>query len=250
MEIYVRKDGEKHGPYSLEQLREHVEAGRFSEDEPACFDGRNWVTVAQVPLTSHREGEGHERFVWWHGSLASLIALLLPVFGIVAAMVVGVSRAWWPDGDVAEVGQVKAETSVEGQDAVAVIPEALVVAKPLSAEYEKALEEKLKTLGLEHPAIATSHHNLGLEYAKEGDYDKAIENCEKALAIRLKILGHEHPDVAGSYYNLGTTYADKGEREKAKACLLMAKVILVKTSGPEHPSTKAVQEWIDKLNHE
>ena len=49
MKAYVSKDGQQHGPYSVEQLQEYLRQGNFTAEDLACYDGRNWVTVAQVP---------------------------------------------------------------------------------------------------------------------------------------------------------------------------------------------------------
>ena len=49
MKAYVSKDGQQHGPYSVEQLQEYLRQGKFTAGDLACHDGQNWVTVAQVP---------------------------------------------------------------------------------------------------------------------------------------------------------------------------------------------------------
>ena len=49
MKAYVSKDGQQHGPYSVEQLQEYLRQGNFTAEDLACYDGQNWVTVAQVP---------------------------------------------------------------------------------------------------------------------------------------------------------------------------------------------------------
>ena len=49
MNIYVHKDGTQYGPYTLEQLQQYVQKGSFTVQDQACYDGQNWVTVAQVP---------------------------------------------------------------------------------------------------------------------------------------------------------------------------------------------------------
>ena len=49
MQIHVSKDGEQFGPYTVEQLREYVQQGDFLTGDHACFDGQNWVTIAEVP---------------------------------------------------------------------------------------------------------------------------------------------------------------------------------------------------------
>ena len=49
MQIHINKDGQPYGPYTVDQLREYVQQGHFTEQDYACYDGQNWVTVAQVP---------------------------------------------------------------------------------------------------------------------------------------------------------------------------------------------------------
>jgi endonuclease YncB( thermonuclease family) len=48
MQIYVHIDGKTHGAYSIDQLRQYVQAGSFKEDHLACYDGKNWVKVQDV----------------------------------------------------------------------------------------------------------------------------------------------------------------------------------------------------------
>ena len=47
--VYVYKNEQQMGPYNVDQLRAFVENGDFSENDRACFDGKNWVTIGQVP---------------------------------------------------------------------------------------------------------------------------------------------------------------------------------------------------------
>ena len=49
MNIYIHKDGTQYGPYTLEQLQQYIQKGSFTVQDQACYDGQNWVTVAQVP---------------------------------------------------------------------------------------------------------------------------------------------------------------------------------------------------------
>ena len=72
--------------------------------------------------------------------------------------------------------------------------------------YQKCLNIRLKTLGAEHPSVATSYNNIGLSLNRKGEYDKALDFYQKCLDIRLKTLGAEHPSVATSYFDLGQCY--------------------------------------------
>ena len=47
--VYVRRDEQQSGPYTLEQIREYVKSGSFSESDQACWDGNNWKAIAEIP---------------------------------------------------------------------------------------------------------------------------------------------------------------------------------------------------------
>jgi len=52
MQIFVSKDGQQFGPYTLEELHGYVWQGSFTAADRACHDGQNWVTIGQVPSFS------------------------------------------------------------------------------------------------------------------------------------------------------------------------------------------------------
>ena len=58
-----------------------------------------------------------------------------------------------------------------------------------SEYYRKALAVSLKTLGPDHPDVATVYNNLGIACSYKGEYGRTVEYFQKALAIRLKTLG-------------------------------------------------------------
>jgi hypothetical protein len=49
MQVYVHLAGKNHGPYSVDQLRQYVQAGSFRDDHLACYDATNWVKIKDVP---------------------------------------------------------------------------------------------------------------------------------------------------------------------------------------------------------
>ena len=49
MQVFVHIGGKNYGPYSVEQLRSFVKAGNFKEDQPACYDGKSWVRIRELP---------------------------------------------------------------------------------------------------------------------------------------------------------------------------------------------------------
>ena len=58
MQVYVHLAGKNHGPYSIEQLRQYVQAGNFRDDHLACYDGTNWVKIKDEGLAKDYDGEG------------------------------------------------------------------------------------------------------------------------------------------------------------------------------------------------
>ena len=130
------------------------------------------------------------------------------------------------------------------------------------AQYDKALEwfQKcldicLKTLGAEHPYVATLYYNIGNVCYSKDDYDKALEWYQKCLDIGLKTLGAEHPSVATSYNN-GLVCNHKGDYDKALEWYQKCLDIELKTLGEEHPSVASlynnignvIKKWIKNLN--
>ena len=49
MQVFVHIGGKNYVYTTVEQLRSYVKAGNFKEDHLACFDGKNWVRINQVP---------------------------------------------------------------------------------------------------------------------------------------------------------------------------------------------------------
>ncbi len=121
--------------------------------------------------------------------------------------------------------------------------------------YEKGLAIKLKTLGGEHPEVATSYGNIGLAWKSKGQYEKALEYYEKGLAIKLKNFGVEHTEVAISYNNIGSTWKSKGDFDKALEYHEKSLLIKLKILGGEHPDVATTyfnigQTWRNKGNYD
>ena len=49
MQVYVHLAVKNHGPYSIDQVRQYVQAGNFRDDHLACYDGTNWVKIKDLP---------------------------------------------------------------------------------------------------------------------------------------------------------------------------------------------------------
>ena len=49
MKIYVAKNKVRHGPFQLSEINAKVAGGYFEATDFACFDGKNWVSMSDVP---------------------------------------------------------------------------------------------------------------------------------------------------------------------------------------------------------
>ena len=96
-----------------------------------------------------------------------------------------------------------------------------------------AIDEK--TLGPEHPVIATALNNLAALYRTIGRYAEAEQLYKRTLAIYEKAFGPEHPGVAIALHNLAALYFTTGRYAEAEQLYKRALAIGEKVVGPEHP---------------
>ncbi len=68
--------------------------------------------------------------------------------------------------------------------------------------YRRALEIREKSLGKDHPDVATSLNNLAELYRAQGKYAEAEPMYRRALEIFEKSIGENHPNVATVLENL------------------------------------------------
>ncbi len=101
--------------------------------------------------------------------------------------------------------------------------------------YKRALAIREKSLGEEHPDVATSLNNLAGLYRAQGKYAEAEHMYSHALAIREKSLGKGHPDVATSLNNLAELYITQGKYAEAEPLYRRALEIYEKVVGTDHP---------------
>jgi CHAT domain-containing protein/Tfp pilus assembly protein PilF len=103
------------------------------------------------------------------------------------------------------------------------------------ALYKHALDIQERTLGPEHPYVASTLDSLGELYQTEGDYEHAEQLLQRALAIREKAGGPEDLFVAGSLKSLASVYEAKGDYDKAELLLQRAVTIFEKSQGADSP---------------
>jgi tetratricopeptide (TPR) repeat protein len=112
-------------------------------------------------------------------------------------------------------------------------------AEPL---YRRALAIGEKTLGPDHPDVATRLNNLASLLQAQGQYADAEPLYRRALAIAEKALGPDHPDVARDLNNLALLLHAQGKYAEAEPLYRRALAIDEKALGPDHPNTKTCAE--------
>jgi CHAT domain-containing protein len=92
-----------------------------------------------------------------------------------------------------------------------------------------------KTLGHDHPDLATTLNNLASLYDSQGRYADAEPLYQRSLAIAEKVLGRDHPDVALSLNNLALLYHNQGRYAEAEPLYKRSLSIREKALGRDHP---------------
>ncbi len=83
----------------------------------------------------------------------------------------------------------------------------------------KSLKVYLETYGGSHHLSGIIYENIGIIYALEGDFERAMNNFRKALRIRTDLFGEESLEVADTYHDIGTALIFKKEFPRAEKFL-------------------------------
>jgi tetratricopeptide (TPR) repeat protein len=102
--------------------------------------------------------------------------------------------------------------------------------------FGQALVILERTLGDDHPDLATALNNLALLHYSQANYEAAQPLYERALAIDEKVLGPDHPGVATDLNNLALLHKKQGNFEAAEPLLRRALDIKEKVFDPGHYS--------------
>lgn len=102
--------------------------------------------------------------------------------------------------------------------------------------FTKGLRLLEKTLGNDHPDVATSLNNLAMIHYAMGRYELAEPLYRRALMIDERVLGQDHPGVATDLNNLALLHKKQGNLEAAEPLLKRALSIKERNFDPGHPS--------------
>ena len=119
---------------------------------------------------------------------------------------------------------------------------------PNAALMRRVLDDQEKTLGPDHPVVATTLGNLAAILERQSKYDQSETLLWRALAIQEKTLGPEHPNVARDLFNLAVLFQATNRLAEAEPLMRRALAIDEQFYGTEHPNIAARLLHLDCLD--
>jgi tetratricopeptide (TPR) repeat protein len=113
----------------------------------------------------------------------------------------------------------------------------------------RALKEREKERGVQHPDTLTSVSNLALVLKDQGKYDEAEKLNRRALEGSEKELGVQHPDTLTSVSNLAMVLQDQGKYDEAEKLNRRALEGREKEPGVQHLDTLTATYCLAYLLH-
>ncbi|HGG57596.1 MAG TPA: tetratricopeptide repeat protein, partial [Nannocystis exedens] len=102
-------------------------------------------------------------------------------------------------------------------------------------ELRHVLELRERTLGADHPDLASTLSRLGEMCFRQANYDDALTFSERAVEVTTQALGPEHPAVGSALAQLGQVYQYNRKLEKARPYLERSLEIAEHAVGKRHP---------------
>jgi tetratricopeptide (TPR) repeat protein len=104
---------------------------------------------------------------------------------------------------------------------------------------QRALADRQRILGQDHPDTLTSRGNLASAYRAAGELGRAIPLDEQTLADSVRVLGQDHPDTLISRNNLAYAYRAVGDLRRAIPLYEQTLADRQRVLGQDHPDTLA-----------
>jgi lipopolysaccharide exporter len=105
------------------------------------------------------------------------------------------------------------------------------------AFLERALADRERTLGPDHPHTLASRADLAYAYGQAGWMAKAIPLCERTYGDWSRLLGPDHPRTLRSSNYLASAYLGAGRLAEAIPLYERTLAGRERLLGPDHPST-------------
>jgi tetratricopeptide (TPR) repeat protein len=106
---------------------------------------------------------------------------------------------------------------------------------------QRALADRQRVPGADHPASLASGNNLAYAYESVGDLGRAIPLHEQTLADSVRVLGANHPATLSSRNNRASAYRAAGDLGRAIPLHEQTLADSIRILGANHPRTKIVR---------
>ena len=176
---------------------------------------------------------------------------IIPLLALL--MVLGINTAIAEDAD-AKLQQLQQALALKPDDVKLLDDTAFVLHQAGKYSEAESLIQRIlaiveKSLGKNHPDVATRLNNLAVLYKQQSKYREAEPLYQRSLAIREKVLGKDHPDVAVSLNNLAGLYEEQGKYSEAEALYQRSLAIKEKALGKDHPAVANSLNNLAELYH-
>ncbi|GAA1852313.1 serine/threonine-protein kinase [Actinomadura bangladeshensis] len=104
-------------------------------------------------------------------------------------------------------------------------------------ELRQEVEERLRTMGPDHPGTLDGRHELGCFLTTLERHEEAAAYLRGVWRDRTRVLGPEHPDSLASRHALGWALEMSGRGAEAEEHLLAAWRDRARVLGPDDPET-------------
>ncbi|MBE1596648.1 tetratricopeptide repeat protein [Streptomyces stelliscabiei] len=106
-----------------------------------------------------------------------------------------------------------------------------------TSHLQRALADRVRVLGEDHPHTLASRNNLAYAYKSVGELGRAIELYEQTLKDRVRVLGEDHSGTLASRNNLASAYESAGDLGRAIELYEQILADRVRVLGEDHPDT-------------
>ncbi|NEC84678.1 tetratricopeptide repeat protein [Streptomyces sp. SID12501] len=102
---------------------------------------------------------------------------------------------------------------------------------------QRALANRTRVLGEDHPSTLTSRNNLAYAYQSAGNLSRAIPLYEQTITDMVRVLGEDHPSTLTSRNNLAGAYESAGNLSRAIPLYEQTLTDRTRVLGEDHPDT-------------
>ena len=106
-----------------------------------------------------------------------------------------------------------------------------------AAQYRDLLNDRLRTLGPDHPSTLIARANLAYWLGRAGQPDQAAAQFRDLLTDRLRLLGPDHRQTIAARDNLARWIGRAGQPAEAAAQYRDLLTDRLRLLGPDHPTT-------------